>query len=190
MRRFASALLCQLAACELQPPPPRKNAPPPAAPVPAPTPPSAGAGSGSAAPTFGAPAPSAGSAGSAADAATGSGSGSAAKPLIEVPKKCIDVGVHIATVLINSADPSQRSVFESERERIVRATGEVCTRQAWSDPAIACYMATSTQAQVKDCETKFTPTPRPTTTTPPPVQEIPAVPNKDGLVPEPIRGRG
>jgi hypothetical protein len=178
MRRIAPALLCVLAACEIQPPPPRRNEPPPApAPTPAPVPAPQPAGSGSAALTFGARPP---------DAGSGAGSGSAAKPAIEVTAKCLEVGVHVADVLIKTADSAQRAVFESERERIVRATGEACTTQAWSEAASACYLATTTQTQVKDCETKFTPTPR-TKTPPRPVPEVQTAPSADGKVPEPIR---
>jgi len=153
MRSFALPLLL-LAACELQPAPRRQA---PAAQTP-PTP---------------APAPAA----APADAAV-----VAMPPRIETTKQCIDVGVHVAEVLINSADPAQRGVIANERERIVKATAEACTTQAWSDDAAKCYLAANTQPQLKACETKFTP-PRPRTPTGP-------TPPPDAIPDEPMGTKG
>jgi hypothetical protein len=138
--------LVLLAACELQPPPKQQAAPP--APVPAQQP----------APPPAAPPPviegSAAGAGSA-----GAGSGSAA-PKIEISAPCLEVGAKIAQVFIDSAtDTAHRTVLEQERANMTRKTGEACTTQSWSDQARACYLGTKTPADIKACETKFTPPP-------------------------------
>ena len=111
MRSFAlaSLLTSLVGACEIQPATPKPSAAP-VAPAPAnPTPPAA------ANPTPPTP---------------------AAPPAIVITNECIDVAKHVADVLIAGAEPAQRAVFETEKDRIVRATGEVCTTQAWSEPAV------------------------------------------------------
>jgi hypothetical protein len=136
MRKLSGFLpIVLLAACELQPPPPRQATPPApaAAPVEAPSP----------RPT-GAPAAAPGVA-----------------PM-EISKQCMDIGVHVAGVIVASAtDPAQRGVLEQERTRIVRATAEACTTQRWSEDAAKCFLATRNQAEIKDCESKHTAPPPP-----------------------------
>jgi hypothetical protein len=133
----AGLVVVLLAACELQPAPKKQPAPPPAA---APTetapkpvePPPSGAGPGSA-----------------------TGSGSAAAKL-EITAPCMEVATKVAQVFVDSAtEPGQKSVYEQERANMTRKTGEACTAQAWSEEARACYLATSTPAQIKACEQKF-----------------------------------
>ncbi len=138
--------LSLLAACELQPAPPKPAPAPAVVPAPAPTPPP---------PMPVAPPPEQGS-----GSGLGSGSG-AAKPRIEITPACLEVANHVAEVVIASAEPAQRTVFEAERDRIVRSSGEVCTTQAWSVDANKCYLAAGTQAALKACEAKFPPPPQP-----------------------------
>lgn len=139
MRKFL--LLALIAACELQPGPPRQTAPTPPAPTsPAPAPP---------APTPPAPTNPTPTERPANVAPTNP------KVPIEITRPCLDVATHVAGVIISSAEPAQRSIFEAERDRIVRSTGEVCTMQRWSEPAIACYKAATAQPGIKACETKF-----------------------------------
>ena len=137
-------LLCLvlLAGCELQPAPPKQ------APAPAPLAPP-----------------------QAARADAGVVAVADAKAAIEVTPACMQIGVHVAGVLIAEAPPAQQMSFEKDRERIVRATAEVCTTQQWSDAATRCYLAATTGAQLKDCETKFRPTPPPPQPAPPPPPE-------------------
>jgi hypothetical protein len=167
MRRFVvlALLVSPLAACELQPGPPRREV------QPAPSSPSTEAPS--------APTPAAAVIEAAPADAGAAPAVPDAKPKIAVTQQCIDVGVHVADVLINSADPAQRAVFATERERIVRSAAEACTTQQWSDAAAKCYLATQTQADVKACEAKFTP-PRPRTPTgpTPPPNKAPDQPEK------------
>ncbi len=143
MRKFLLlALLAPvptLAACELQPGPPRPS--PSAQTPPAPTPP---------APTPPQPTPAQPTPTPPINAAPGN-----VKVAIEITPPCLEVAMHVAGVIIASAEPAQRSIFEAERDRIVRSTGEVCTTQRWSEPAMACYKGASTQPQIKACEVKF-----------------------------------
>ena len=154
------ALLAPLAACELQPGPPRPTAqsaptaptpPAPMPPAPTPTDPPANV-----APTK-------------------------KEPVVITPQ-CLEVATHVAGVIIASADPAQRSIFETERDRIVRSTGEVCTVQRWSEAAARCYKASSTQADLKACEVKF-PT-QPVQRPQPPASDAQPVTN-GGMRPEP-----
>jgi hypothetical protein len=150
---FVPAFL--LAACELQPPPPRQATPPPAP---------------AAAPVEEAP-----SRPIAAPSAPG------VAPL-DISKQCMAIGVHVAGVIVASAtDPAQRGVLEQERTRIVRATAEACTTQNWSEAAMKCFLATRNQAEIKDCETKHT-APPPAA---PRVPDAPAAAPPPGAVPPP-----
>jgi hypothetical protein len=74
---------------------------------------------------------------------------------VEITPLCLDTATHVAAVIISSATPAQRSIFENERDRIVRSTAEVCTVQRWSEAAVRCYKAALTQADLKTCEAKF-----------------------------------
>src|SRR5688572_29790031 len=108
MRTAVSAIsiaaLCLLnAACELQPPPPKPAAAPtPPAPTPAPE---------AAAPT---PAPVQPTQPAAAPVDAG------VRQKVEITPRCLAVAKHVAGVIIAAAEPGQRSVFESERDRIER----------------------------------------------------------------------
>jgi hypothetical protein len=128
MQRLSVVTFALLAACELQPTP-KRQAPPPT-PTPAPV----------------AEAP--------ADAAVVV-DGPAAPAFTD---QCRDVGVHIADVIISSAtDPGAKSIYEQDRAKIVRSTAETCTTQTWTDAAAKCYLKANTTAELKACETKFTP---------------------------------
>jgi hypothetical protein len=145
VRRLAFlVLVLPLASCDLQPPKrdaPKPVAAPPPAPAPAPTPPPtkiqepavpAPAGSGSAA------------AGSAA------GSGSAVKAAAS--DVCVEVGAHIANVVIDSIeDASVKAAQEQDRTRLVRRVAETCTRDNWSETARKCFLAGKTAQALEDC---------------------------------------
>ncbi|HSD89239.1 MAG TPA: hypothetical protein VLB44_17040 [Kofleriaceae bacterium] len=139
------ALLLLLAACEIQPAPKKQPAPVienagSAQPAPPPAPPPAAA--------------------EAAIADAGPRAPEASEP-------CIAVAAHVAEVFIQSAtDPAQKAVYEQEREKMIRATSEACTKQAWPDDAQKCYLVTKTPAEIKACETKFPPQPAPVTPKP------------------------
>ncbi len=85
------------------------------------------------------------------------GAAPAVRPKIEITPRCLEVAKHVAEVIIANAEPGQRSVFEAERDRIERRNAEVCTTQAWSEPAITCFLKASSQAAIKACESKFPP---------------------------------
>lgn len=127
----ALPILLALAACDIQPPP-KKQAPP----VPAsPTEPEQ--------PKFVAPAPP---------------PSLPEQPKIDTTTECIEVGKHVAEVFVSSVtDPAQKSVFEQERTKIVKATAEACTTQAWSADARGCYLGAKAPADIKACETQFPP---------------------------------
>jgi hypothetical protein len=132
----AALPLLLLAACEIQPAPPKKAEPPP--------PPSAMAEAPPPAPP---PNPDA---------------GVDAPPRIEITPDCLAVGVKVAQVFIDGAsDPAQKSIYEQERANMTRKTGEACTTYRWSDNARKCYLGTKTPADIKKCEMKYTPPPAP-----------------------------
>jgi hypothetical protein len=166
--------LVLLAACELQPPPPKQQAAP----------------QQQAAPTPQAPAqqpaqpaePPAPEAGSAAGSAAGSGS---AAPKIEISEPCLAVGAKVVSVFIDSvADPAQKSVLEQSRATMTRKVGEACTTQGWSEEAQKCYLGTKTPAEIKACEAKYTPPP---TAQPQPPQPGAAPAGAGAKQPEPRR---
>jgi hypothetical protein len=129
----ALPLLVLLAACDIQPAPKKQPPPPP--------------GSPAESPKFVAPAPP---------------PSLPEQPKVDTTKECIEIGKHVAEVFVMSVtDPAQRSVFEQERTKIVRATAEACTTQKWPSEARGCYLAAGTPAEIKACETKFPP-PAPT----------------------------
>jgi hypothetical protein len=137
MKKLVAVVL--LAACELQPAPKQEPAPAPSPPAvtpadaPAPVPPPVDAALPDAGP-----------------------------PKIEISAPCLEVGAKIAQVFIDSAkDPVQHTALEQQRADMTRKTGEACTTQGWSEQARKCYLAAKTPAQIKACETKFTPPPAP-----------------------------
>ena len=76
---------------------------------------------------------------------------------------CRDVGIHIANVIIASTtDAATKSIYERDREQMIRSMAEACTTNAWSDAALKCYGKANSQADLKDCEKKYTP-PKPRT---------------------------
>jgi hypothetical protein len=132
MRKLTVLVL--LAACELQPAP-KQEAPPPAKPAPTeaakPTPTEA------AKPVETPPTPPA---------------------PVETSAACKEVGVKIAQLLIDGVtDPAQKSIYEKERGNIARKTAEACTAQAWSEEARTCYLGAKSAAELKGCETMYTP---------------------------------
>ncbi len=132
--RSLVVLLALAAACDLQPPP--KQAPPaPTTPAPAVAP---------SEPAL--PALDAGVAAPVGDAAP------TPPDAMEVSDRCVRLGSHVAEVMINEAeDPSKKSVLVQDRARIVRRTAEGCTRDAWNEKLISCYMAAKTQATLQAC---------------------------------------
>jgi hypothetical protein len=132
MQRLSVLTFALLAACELQPAPRQQPAPPaPAPPAPAPV------------------------IEATADAGVAAIDAPAAPQWTD---QCREVGIHIAAVIISSAtDPGAKSIYEQDREKMVRSTAETCTTQAWSDPAAKCYLKANTTAELKACEKKFTP---------------------------------
>jgi hypothetical protein len=133
----ALAVLVLLAACDLKPAP-KKQPPPPPAP--------AAAQPEAEPPKFVAPSrpPSL-----------------PEEPKIATTDECIKVGKYVADVFVASAtDPAQKSVFEQERTKIVKATAEACTTQQWSVEARGCYLGAKTPADIKACEAQF-PAPAP-----------------------------
>ena len=80
--------------------------------------------------------------------------------LIAVTDECVRTSTHIADVLIAGApDPSLKASYEAARDRIVRATAEACTTQAWSDPEQRCFAQAKVEADLRACEKKFPPPP-------------------------------
>jgi hypothetical protein len=80
--------------------------------------------------------------------------------LIAVTDDCVRTSTHIADVLIaGAADPSLKSSYEAARDRIVRATAEACTTQAWSDAEQRCFAQAKVEADLRACEKKFPPPP-------------------------------
>lgn len=83
-----------------------------------------------------------------------------AAPPINVTDECVRTSTHIADVLIaGAADPSLKSSYEAARDRIVRATAEACTTQAWSDAEQRCFALAKVEADLHACEKKFPPPP-------------------------------
>lgn len=132
-------LLVMIAACEFVP------APPPApAPVATPTP----------------RVPQDAPPDTAVAAASDAGEAHADAALIAVTDECVRTSTHIADVLIAGApDPSLKASYEAARDRIVRATAEACTTQAWSDAEQRCFTQAKVEADLRACEKKFPPPP-------------------------------
>jgi len=84
--------------------------------------------------------------------------GSAGDAAIAVTDDCLQTSKHIAEVLIASQkDESAKATFETARDRIIQATAEVCTTQAWGSDAQACYRQAKLEADLHACEKKFPP---------------------------------
>ena len=131
-------LFVMIAGCEFQPAPP---------PAPAPVAKLIDAAAASVAPV---PATDAGDASLRPDAAA----------QIAVTDDCVRTSTHIADVLIaGAADASLKSSYEAARDRIVRATAEACTTQAWSEAEQRCFALAKIEADLHACEKKFPPPP-------------------------------
>ena len=74
-----------------------------------------------------------------------------AEPM-DVTDRCVELGSHVAAVLIEeSTDPSKKAAYTQDRSRIVRRTAEGCTRDAWTEEMIACFMRGKTSAAMQGC---------------------------------------
>lgn len=135
-------LVVALGACDLQPPP-KKSAPPTTAtatnlPPPPPT-----------QPDVAPPVVDAGVAAVVVDAAA-----PPPPPIdaMETSAACNDVGVKIATSIIDNAqDAAQKATLTQERDRIVRRVAEACTRDNWSAPARECFLKAKTAEEMQIC---------------------------------------
>jgi hypothetical protein len=147
--RFLVVLIAIAGACDLQPPP--KKAPPAATSTPTPAAPSAVP-----TPEPALPPADAGVAAVASDAAP------APPDAMEVSDRCVQLGSHVAEVLISEAgDPAKKSVLVQDRAKIVRRTAESCTRDAWTAELITCYLAAKSQATLQACRKPDPPPPKP-----------------------------
>lgn len=69
-----------------------------------------------------------------------------------VSDRCVELGSHVANVLIEeSVDPSKKAAYTQDRTRIVRRTAEGCTRDAWTEELIACFMRGKSSAAMQAC---------------------------------------
>jgi hypothetical protein len=90
--------------------------------------------------------------------AADAGSAATGDAAIAVTDDCRQTATHIAEVLIaGQKDESAKATFETARARIVVATAEVCTTQAWASDAQACYRQAKLEADLHACEKKFPP---------------------------------
>lgn len=128
LRGAVKCLIVLVAACELVP------APPPPAPVSVPVPVQV------------------------IDAAVADGAGASDAAAIEATAECITTATHIADVLIASqADATLKASYETARDRLIRATAEVCTAQHWPTDEQACFTGAKVEADLHACEKKFPP---------------------------------
>jgi len=98
-----------------------------------------------------------------ADAAAAGAPSDAATPMdaMSVSDRCVTLGSHVAEVLIGEAeDPSKKAALVQDRAKIVRRTAESCTRDAWSEDQISCFLAGKTQIAMQACR-KPNPVPPP-----------------------------
>ncbi len=71
---------------------------------------------------------------------------------METSAPCNEVGVKIATSLIDSAqDAAQKATLTQERDRIVRRVAEACTRDSWSEASRDCFLKAKTQEEMQIC---------------------------------------
>jgi hypothetical protein len=136
------ALLLVVAACDLQPPK-KKEAPPP------PPPPKVMIDAGAVAPVADAAVAVAADAPVVVDAApvvvTADGD-------IEPTQECLDVGVHIADVLIeDEKDATKKAALEQDKTNIVKISSRRCTKDGWSEPIRKCFNASRTGPQIEMC---------------------------------------
>lgn len=161
--------LVGLAACELQPAPPKQEPPP------APTPPAAAPveGSGSAGSAAPAPTPAPPPVAAAADA----GVADAGPPKLVISAPCMEIGAKFAQLMIDAAkdDQAQRMVREQERANMTRKTGEACTKQNWGEDARKCYLAAKTPEAFHACDSKLPPQPQQVKQPKQPVAPVPGV---------------
>jgi len=152
--RVLVVLIAIAGACDLKPAP--KKAPPAA--TPPTTPPASEPGAPVMVPL------DAGVAVAVSDAAP------AARPPVDampVTDRCVTLGSHVAEVLLAEAeDPSKKAALIQDRAKIVRRTAESCTRDAWTEAEIACFLAGKTQVAMQACR-------KPAATPPPPPPPAP-----------------
>ena len=137
-------LVIALGACDLQPPPPKKAAPPTPAATPTDPPPPP--------PQPDVPSPPSPQPAGSGSAVVDAGAPAAPPDALETSAACNDVGVKVATSIIDSAeDPAQKSALTQERDRIVRRVAEACTRDNWSAPQRECFLKAKTAAEMQVC---------------------------------------
>ena len=137
--RALVVLIAIAGACDLQPPP--KKAPPTA--TPAATPPVADPN---------APVAVSADAGVAVAVSDAPAAPKAPADAMDVSDRCLTLGTHVADVLLAEAsDPSKKAALIQDRAKIVRRTAESCTRDAWNEPLISCYLAAKTQVTLQAC---------------------------------------
>ena len=64
---------------------------------------------------------------------------------------CSALAVHIADVLVQTSDETQRAFLVQERARLVQQAGASCQRGNWSADKMKCFTATRTQAELDTC---------------------------------------
>jgi hypothetical protein len=144
--RALVVLIAIASGCDLQPPP--KKAPPAA--TPAATPPVA---------TPNVPAVVPVDAGVAVAVGDAPAAPKAPVDAMGVTDRCVTLGSHVAAVLLSEAsDPSKKAALIQDRAKIVRRTAESCTRDAWNEALIGCYLGAKTQVALQACR-KPEPTP-------------------------------
>ncbi|MFT3699201.1 MAG: hypothetical protein QM831_39000 [Kofleriaceae bacterium] len=93
------------------------------------------------------------------DAAVADGDGGVVDAAaIAATPECIATATHIADVLIASqTDATLKSSYETARDRLIKATAEVCTSQHWPKDELACFDEAKLEADLHACEKKFPP---------------------------------
>ena len=139
--RRSLVVVMLLAACELKPPPPKAQ-PATEAAVPAVAPPVAKA----ATPPAPTPDPA-----TPPTPAPDTGPDRRPAPPAPVSEACSTVAVHIADVLVQTSEPTQRAFLQQDRARLVQQAGASCQRGNWSAEKVKCFAATHTQAELDTC---------------------------------------
>jgi hypothetical protein len=89
--------------------------------------------------------------------------GAGADALMEVTQPCVDVGVKVATIWIEtSTSPTEKAQLEQERTKMVRRMAENCTKGSWDDAIRGCMLAATTRAALQQCQLPPPPAPAPT----------------------------
>ena len=152
MRSLACVLITLfVSSCELKPGPKQKEPPP--APAAAPT--EGSAATPPPAPPAGEPAPAPTVDAGVAPPPPAVDGGAAAAAPAEPTSECLQLGTHIAEVLIAGADPAQQAQLEQQRTKIVRRSAEACTRDGWNAEAKACFLAATSAPAMQECGKKL-----------------------------------